>query len=1180
MVACGSSSSSSTSSTNSTSSNPKVFVDRVTQGLPYNCGTISGVTDSNGTFNTLPGLGCTFTLGKFSFTVSADKLNGKEVITPYDIGSNSSEALNLAYILHSVSVYDTDHSMKIDTALADKLPQLSLADSETVLDTKLFSAGISPRPMSMVKKDLDRFVKEDGSLVHNVEELKSSLSDTYTRKFPTIASMLNVKEKDFISYMGQDYVSAITGSYNGSSCGGYDINMENVKNMSLGSVINSSCSKFNISPILSLGALQANSMILNNQAGSSNEATISVAASQQATSHTDQMSLNFAASGRYMGYSGAASYHQENKYSDTHDSGSTYVGMTYSTQGAFVQLQTKTSGGSDYLNYSSYLLGNSLSESDISSYVAPIFKSYPTIEGNISYIGDINITNNGRISYSMGSVYYQNIQLLGAMETLFGQLSDQYTNPGTADANASAYIKAKTIALMLVLKESINDSIQAFYANAGESFVDTINVMNMAKGTGTLSFGSNTGNREAQYAATMSASYSGLFASGSVQASSSYNVQNGWADSFSKTSITANSYPAGVVDVNSWASTINTMLQAAKTATTLTVPGVTLQTQAALPTLTPPETKYPTTPPPTCFKSYQEWKDYQAGLVSSSTPAITPSTIDTSTSTDAQDEIEESGLPDSEDACNNFFKLKDRLSSDAYSQLKSELAELHSLKDSSLKASSKGIATNVSAMTSSDKLSLQSTSSNTITVDNMYVSGFSATPYSAVLPELRPNLTIPDVAQYLSGFPNVATLMTLAINYGKLDTYLNFISQFPVSGLNQNTVASSYHSAYMNFNTEVNNMISLSLKTGQDINASVAAAIVSNFISPNSNDETSLIKTLNGNTDAYNYITSLMSPDNQKVWMSAPGGYASIIYGVWPIGSGLPKPPAAMQIMMPKQVGDAGLAEFYPYEDTKFNDPSMDVLSIYVNVNSKYNANVSPLFPIFQYRQASSMELLFLQLAGAYQIIYANSFQVFPSVSQKSPSVEPVGNIDLSSLVPDVSLGGSVTTEGVSTTLLNDNSGIGFDERVWGYSLLWPSSTTTNSQQIRDKYEVLTTFSTYPLNINAPYTYSKFSGGYAISNSFMLNLTAENPFASAENWEYYLLQDTLSGVNGNALALMWEELSQPPANPPLVLLPINSTTSTMFAENPAAFSYTLPMSGSGYVHGEYFEDAYNNMLAR
>ena len=109
------------------------FVDSATQGIAYTCGTTTGVTDANGTFNFVAGDNCTFKLGGITLGTAA----GKSLLTPVDLVVGASSETNpvVSNIAQFLISLDNDSNPAngividpaVQTALAGKALDFTLA---------------------------------------------------------------------------------------------------------------------------------------------------------------------------------------------------------------------------------------------------------------------------------------------------------------------------------------------------------------------------------------------------------------------------------------------------------------------------------------------------------------------------------------------------------------------------------------------------------------------------------------------------------------------------------------------------------------------------------------------------------------------------------------------------------------------------------------------------------------------------------------------------------------------------------------------------------------------------------------------------------------------------------------------------------------------------------------------
>ena len=83
-----------------------VFLDSAVMGLAYRTATRSGITDSQGTFEYLPGEVVTFSLGGIEFGSS----NGQAEVTPVNLlGAENIEDLTDEQVSQLINMHDTYH---------------------------------------------------------------------------------------------------------------------------------------------------------------------------------------------------------------------------------------------------------------------------------------------------------------------------------------------------------------------------------------------------------------------------------------------------------------------------------------------------------------------------------------------------------------------------------------------------------------------------------------------------------------------------------------------------------------------------------------------------------------------------------------------------------------------------------------------------------------------------------------------------------------------------------------------------------------------------------------------------------------------------------------------------------------------------------------------------------------
>ena len=878
---------------------------------------------------------------------------------------------------------------------------------------------------------------------------------------------------------------------------GRPITIDSAKDMTIGAKVNTADSSFIVRPIFDLALLYQDNYLDVNLSSSTQEGTeIKLVSNKNATSHSEEERYDFTASGRGRGFKASSAYHQEDKRQESSSDGTVNVTMSYNTTGAYVELTT--SGFNDNASFTPYLIGSKLDDATVKSYV-DYTESSVTGQSGDKYISALTIANGGQLA-SLENVY-GNIQLLGEMERVFGLLKTQYNRYG--DAN----VRAKLMANMSSLKSYISNAIKKFYSYHGDSFISRISAMNYGLGNGQLQFGQSSGNKEHVYNAALSVSYSGLGFGGGASANVGASRQNGWASAYKNTTVAARSLPAGVIDTTSWANSIFTMLS--NESAPISVPP--LGNLPAMGTLTVPDPvdakKDPATPPDSCFQSYDDWKQYQDAK-----------------KTSIQQDKEQAAAAGGNVAGQGVERAMNPAGGENPQLYQAYATELQSLKNK--------------RQVSTPPVQ----GGNIMRVDKMFVSGFRTTPYDQVIPQLRPNLDIPGQSAKIAGFPNISTLLMVADKLGQLNSYLHFLSGFAISKLSPE-ISDGYNTFYAGFTEKAFDMISMQLVQGVDISDKMLASFSVDMLGQKDGERQSRLYQAFNNIDVYNYILkTLLAPDNAKIWSSAPGGYIPFAWD----GNG--------QLCFYNLQGIYSDLLTLSHSLVPYTDPMKNPLSFYEENKSTIK---SPWFPIFQYNQSLPANLLFLQVAGPYQIIRGFTYAAYPDKAMIFNQMNPV--VDASVTPPLIDF---LSQSGNSYLSYGE-----YDAIDWDYSLYFPKATQKDPDMVK-KYNVLT----LPIQ-----TGEKPPNPPGVMNNYKSVFT---PASLNNAWQSGSGGKKIYKTSGGGYIDIIDMNVEMPYEKygAIMLLPINATTCGDKFNN--AFSYATNFAATDIVQVDSYEAAYKAALMK
>ncbi|MEI6226109.1 MAG: hypothetical protein WCS72_15260, partial [Deltaproteobacteria bacterium] len=658
-----------------------------------------------------------------------------------------------------------------------------------------------------------------------------------------------------------------------------------------------------------------------------------------------------------------------------------------------------TSGIGSY-DLSQFLIGPQLTADQVASWVSPQLKAGS--QGN--YISDVFLENGG-IYTGSGPHAYADLQLLNAMETLFGQAMTQYTAYGTvacakAGATDCSEARATLLTQMQLLKGNIIAAILAFYQNYGDGFASRIEGANEANAVSTTQYYSSSTNTENGKSWGLSASVKGIIkgavlGGGGSGGQGSYEEWGG-ADAWNDANTSATSKPAGVVDTTAWAHAVLTATQNIATAGKMTVPPINVP--AATP-LTPPdlvgELKDWTAPPDTCFKSFKQWKSYQLTqgvLNATSAQERIKAGKDISDFRNALEALGAAGpvggglgsSPGLGQPTGDRV-LMQPVTASIHNSIVREFAKLGQLRQAQARKS---------AATTDFPLN------NVVRIPSMYTSGFDYTPYGQVFPELRPQLDIPDspLATF-AGYPNAITLLMAEGQIGALRAYVAFLSNYGASNVTPAMVA-SMEAMYQVFTQQLYATLEASLQGGGDVTNAARLSFAQAMFGTKTDMSDGALYQAVGNADVFFYLYHLLDPAPKKIWMTAAGGYVPFAFDA----SG------KLGFMEARGSGGGQVTQAINFGLTPVVNPTTTPLSFYANTQLPQ----SPLYPIFAYLGNQGMNLLFLQTIGPLQMIYGRHLSQLPILAY---SMSPLSLPHIQGCAPPYWMPVTVDFTGNSTQL-------------------------------------------------------------------------------------------------------------------------------------------------------------------
>lgn len=891
-------------------------------------------------------------------------------------------------------------------------------------------------------------------------------------------------------------------AFAGNSLFGTMLTIDSVKNLTIGSRIHSADSSYIQSPVFDVLRLNEDGKLdINNHSGTKASTSLNLSTSKYATSHSEQQKLDFKASSSGMGWKASVAYHQENASQGASFDGNATVELAYNQTGAYIEILP---GGFEHAyDFSKYLLGRVLRAEQIKEYV-DYEESYVSGSSGDRYISRLLIPRGGQLADK--SEIYANIQLLSAMEMVYYIMGNQYSK-----YEGYPTVRNFIVENMRSLKQYISSAIMDFYQYNGDSFVSFVSLMNCGRGKGVMSLKDSSLNEQAVYAGSISVGYSGLIAGGGMSSSVGIAKQYGWANALKNANVTAEAEPATAIDTKAWVSDIYQMLKSESGP--ISVPPLTLPTIPSVEVPTPIEPrKSPEEPPPSCFHTYAEWKKYRDGHNAENGQ-------DGKLARQAKENLEAAGVVkmlEPEQANGKLYKAFTR-----------DLVKLKRTRKMLLEGASNPML---------------------IRISDMFVSGFRTTRYDEVLPQLRPNLDLPGQKATFIGFPNLSKMLIAIDHLGRLNSYLRFLSNCPISRVSAD-VSAAYSRFFEAYSDSASDLIRIKLSQGVDLGDAELAQFTASAFGPSGGSpaKSLLYISLDKNIDLYNYIVKvLLSPGNARIWSEAPGGYLPIGWDT----QGLPAFYGLTKIIQNKSTGeDYSVHEMLPLNSSK------NPLTLYGETKDYFK---SPWFPIFQYNQKEGSTLLFMEMASSYQFIHGYKVTAFPAFSTEF-AIDCLWTKNI-----------NITEDLVKLVKDKDNSYLTNGAMNWDYSLYFKEATLT--PELFEKFQLLTL--SIPSSGSDPGPESITKGGYKTRATRLVNKDSLKAWNDAPGRLVCKL-----GADGNPKAVdLKNEPDFAQSCGAIMLLPLNSTTcGSLFND---AFSYAACLNPSEIVMEGTYETSYCSAILK
>ena len=266
--------------------------------------------------------------------------------------------------------------------------------------------------------------------------------------------------------------------------------------------------------------------------------------------------------------------------------------------------------------------------------------------------------------------------------------------------------------------------------------------------------------------------------------------------------------------------------------------------------------------------------------------------------------------------------------------------------------------------------------SNILRIDDMIVSGFETTPYEDVISALRTSkIVLPDRADRADSYANATKLLMVVDLFRQLADYTKFMSNFVISNVSKSFNA-QIQDFYEAFSDKAYDLATTHMTSGQDIEDDLLHHFAVDMYGDAENEDvenTQLYKSLGSDRDKFNYVKYLCNSKVMHVWRDAPGGYAPFVF-------------KNQNLVFAALDQLADIANYGYTQDVHCNQHLYKIVSNRgmrikdtPNPVDLYDGrSESPLFPIFRYELKHDPKLLFLQLAGRFQLIFGSNGMIAP----------------------------------------------------------------------------------------------------------------------------------------------------------------------------------------------------------
>lgn len=936
------------------------------------------------------------------------------------------------------------------------------------------------------------------------------------------------------------------------------LNPENIKRLQIGSTIHRVNSTFVDRPIFDLKGLQEENYLSIDITSTSQEtSTIEMSSSATGTSLSEQemKSWNATAATSFAGINASLAGSSNHKKQTMDNTGAASINFRREFYSSTPSIKIMAGNLTDNADFTRFLIGNKIPDADLKVLVKPLYCEETTIPVQSDQmvcgfeVPPLNHLDENNV--------YGRVQILSSSQDLFDLIRIQYLSSSSSDPR-----RDKILGALLGLRKNIAERIEYLTANYGHVFVSALYTGADGSAYGALKFSNGQGTDENRSAIAFSMGFKTPWAAAQGGGAFDTLKQSGYSNAFKDISVKAESRPSGFISTESWVDKIFTMLNSLKTE--LTVPVAQFQDK---PQVTLPEKAYvkeKIVPPRGSFTNYAEYKE----AFNKENPTVTESWRELTSNfkrvgdvaganniggaaeapiAGPIDEEADGAEPRNQGILGSGKALNGELSDGI-------MKELERLKSIQSKNKPKPILR---------------ADANSMRISGHYVKRFEVTPLSKVLPQFRPDLSVPgEAALSPELYPNITGLRIQIERVGDALAYLRFLSSFPsISNVTPAMVDgfSKFKDEYLRGAMAKNAALS---NSGSDLsNEAYNAFNFAMFGPPHSLSDSGvkssvLYKQSGQNIDIYNYIRNVIfNPDHYAFWLNNPGGFVPFSFNKFSETTGM-----SFVHLKGVQYDKAGNAKPDFDFGSPYNNSSKDLFSFY---SDKDVVLQTPWYPIFRFNGNKPASLFYSQFVGSAIVVYGRKYVIVPNGSNSKTSAGDY--LDLSKLDSDQAtptMGPEIikrlTDPENSFTNRCEMSGVQNTGGFKNFSMYFPNSTYDMSLYLKRRLVLSFTGDFCVPNIPTPIA----DGGYraltwnTAYQAFESNM-AHHPMVGNKGVKWKNLCDTFGGFDGRNLCSTNTRL--------FALVPINSRTAG------ANFANALSWGVSNLRIDQYGMDDYTDL---